>query len=71
MKSKEWLILNAVECWLHYYGTPNTPTVEQYKELQKEYLALWITPRTESKPKPTRKPRSKTTDDPSATTKTV
>ena len=35
-KSREWLLLNAVECWLHYYSTPNTPTVEQYKQLQSE-----------------------------------
>ncbi len=36
-KSREWLLLNAVECWLHYYSTPNTPTVEQYKQLQSEF----------------------------------
>ena len=35
-KSREWLLLNAVECWLHYYSSPNTPTVEQYKQLQAE-----------------------------------
>ncbi len=67
MKSKEWLILNAVECWLHYYSKPNTPTVEQYKELRDEYKLLIDAP----KPKPTRKPRSKTTDDPSSTAKAV
>ena len=69
MKSKEWLILNAVECWLHYYGEPNNPTVEQYKELRDEYKQLIDAPKPE--PKPTRKPRSKTTDDPSPTTETV
>ena len=67
MKSKEWLILNAVECWLHYYGTPNTPTVKQYKELRDEYKQLMDAP----KPKTTRKPRTKSTDDSSPTTKTV
>ena len=36
-RSREWLLLNAVECWLHYYSTPNTPTVEQYKQLQSEF----------------------------------
>ena len=35
--SREWLLLNAVECWLHYYSSPNTPTVEQYKQLQAEF----------------------------------
>jgi hypothetical protein len=72
MKSKEWLILNAVECWLHYYSTPNTPTVEQYKELRKEILATWITPKSEPKPKTTRKRSStKSSDDPISTTETV
>ena len=36
-RSREWLLLNAVECWLHHYRTPNTPTVEQYKQLQAEF----------------------------------
>jgi len=35
-RSREWLLLNAVEAWLHHYRTPNTPTVEQYKQLQSE-----------------------------------
>lgn len=67
MKSKEWLILNAVECWLHYYGNPSNPTVEQYKELRDEYKQLMDAPQ----PKPTRKPRSKTSNDPSSTAKAV
>ena len=69
MKSKEWLILNAVECWLHYYSKPNTPTVEQYKELREEYKLLKDAPKPE--PKTTRKPRRKSTDDSSPTTETV
>jgi len=69
MKSKEWLILNAVECWLHYYSTPNTPTVEQYKELRDEYKQLMDAP---PKPKTTRKRSStKSSNDPSSTTETV
>ena len=70
MKSKEWLILNAVECWLHYYSTPNTPTVEQYKELRDEYKQLMDAPTPQ--PKTTRKRSStKSSDDPSSTTETV
>jgi hypothetical protein len=70
MKSKEWLILNAVECWLHYYSTPNTPTVEQYKELRDEYKQLIDVPPPQ--PKTTRKRSStKSSDDPSSTTETV
>jgi hypothetical protein len=36
-RSREWLLLNAVECWLHHYSSPNTPTVEQYKQLRDEF----------------------------------
>ena len=36
-KSREWLLLNAVESWLHHYSTPNTPTVQQYKQLRDEF----------------------------------
>lgn len=71
MKSKEWLILNAVECWLHYYSTPNTPTVEQYKGLRDEYQQL-LKDADAPPPKPTRKRSStKSSDDPISTTETV
>ena len=71
MKSKEWLILNAVECWLHYYSTPNTPTVEQYKELRDEYQQL-LMDAPPPQPKTTRKRSStKSSDDPISTTETV
>lgn len=36
-KSKEWLLLNAVEAWLYHYGSIDTPTVAQYKQLQEEF----------------------------------
>ena len=36
-RSREWLLLNAVEAWLHHYSSPNTPTVEQYKQLRDEF----------------------------------
>jgi hypothetical protein len=36
-RSREWLLLNAVESWLHHYRSPNTPTVEQYKQLRDEF----------------------------------
>lgn len=32
-KSDEWLIRNAIGCWLHYY--PNHPWTDRYKELVK------------------------------------
>ena len=37
-RSREWLLLNAVETWLHHYGKSGTPsTINQYKELQREF----------------------------------
>ena len=36
-RTREWLLLNAVESWLHHYSSPNTPTVEQYKQLRDEF----------------------------------
>ena len=38
-KSKEWLIFNAVKCWLHYCST-TTEYTEEYYKLRDEYLAL-------------------------------
>ena len=38
-KSKEWLIFNAVKCWLHYCSTTTEYTDEYYK-LRDEYEAL-------------------------------
>lgn len=32
-KSDDWLIKNAIGCWLHYY--PNHPWTDRYKELVK------------------------------------
>ena len=37
LRSREWLLLNAVEAWLHHYGNVDTPTLAQYKELQAEF----------------------------------
>ena len=36
-KTREWLLLNAVECWLHHYSSPPSETVEQYKQLRDEF----------------------------------
>lgn len=58
-RSREWLLLNAVEAWLHHYSTPNTPTVEQYKQLQAElhdaYMATLNKDADTPAPKPSRK----------------
>ena len=35
-RTREWLLLNAVEAWLHHYSSPPSETVEQYKKLRDE-----------------------------------
>ena len=61
-KSKEWLIYNAVKCWLHYCST-TTEYTEEYYKLRDEYEALAnqngdevdITKDAQPKPRATRK----------------
>ena len=36
-RTREWLLLNAVESWLHHYSNPPSETVEQYKKLRDEF----------------------------------
>jgi len=36
-RSREWLLFNAVEAWLHHYEGAGTPTVAQYKQLRDEF----------------------------------
>jgi len=70
-RTREWLLLNAVETWLHHYGTSGTPsTIEQYKDLQKEfhdaYMAtitvdLELPPVEDEESTPTRTTRKRTT----------
>ena len=35
-RSREWLLYNAVEAWLHHYSEPPSETVQQYKKLRDE-----------------------------------
>ena len=35
-RTREWLLLNAVEAWLHHYSKPPSETVSQYKQLRDE-----------------------------------
>ena len=41
-RSREWLLLNAVEAWLHHYSSPPSETVEQYKKLRDEFHDTYI-----------------------------
>ena len=75
-KSREWLLLNAVECWLHYYSKPNTPTVEQYKQLQAElHDAYMQSTGKDAPPEPTppapKQPRKGKTNDSQSSAKAV
>ena len=74
-KSREWLLLNAVECWLHYYSKPNTPTVEQYKQLQAELHDAYMLTLTKDAEEPTqstpKSPRKRTRNDSQSSAKTV
>ena len=71
-RSREWLLLNAVEAWLHHYKDAGTPTVAQYEELQKEFHDAYMASITvdlelppvedeEPTPTPTRTTRKRTT----------
>ena len=73
-RSREWLLFNAVEAWLHHYGNVNTPTLAQYKQLQAELHDAYMqtlhkdaverseTP-TEPTPKSTTSTRKRTKND--------
>jgi hypothetical protein len=72
-RSREWLLLNAVECWLHHYSSPNTPTVEQYKQLRDEFHDTYMaTLNKDAEPTPTpKRTRKRTTNDSQSSAKTV
>ena len=67
-RTREWLLLNAVETWLFHYGKSGTPsTIEQYKELQKEFHDAYMAtikveqPVEDEESTPTRTTRKRTT----------
>lgn len=71
-RSREWLLLNAVESWLHHYRIPNTPTVEQYKQLQAELHDAYTATISKDADTPTPKqPRKRTRNDSQSSAKTV
>ena len=36
MKSREWLLYNAVLTWMHHYANSGSELIDQYRQLQKE-----------------------------------
>jgi len=73
--SREWLLLNAVESWLHHYGNVGTPTVAEYKQLRDElfdaYAATISKDAEESTPPAPKSPRKRTTNASQSSAKTV
>lgn len=72
-RSREWLLLNAVEAWLVNYANTGTPTVAQYKQLRDEfhdaYMAT-LNKDAEDKPAP-KSSRKRTTNASQSSAKTV
>ena len=59
-RSREWLLLNAVESWLHHYEqTGNADTIQLYKQMRDEfhdaYMQTLNKDAVQPKPKSTRK----------------
>ena len=62
MKSKEWLILNAVKSWLHNYDDGlESELTEQYDTLHKELYNAYITKDTpvQKRGRPAKRQRTK------------
>jgi hypothetical protein len=70
--SREWLLLNAVESWLHHYGNVGTPTVAEYKQLRDEFFDAYAATISKDADKPAPKqPRKRTTNASQSSAKTV
>ena len=54
-RTREWLLYNAVEAWLHHYSEPPTETVQQYKQLREELHSTFMAS-IEIKDAPTEEP---------------
>ena len=63
MKTKEWLILNAVKSWLHHYEDKEAPAglTLQYDKLHKELYNAFITKDTpvQKRGRPAKRQRTK------------
>ena len=74
MKTKEWLIMNAVKAWLHNYddGTEDELTL-QYQELNKELYNAFITNDTpvQKRGRPAKRQRTKKASSNEASKETV
>ena len=75
IRSREWLLLNAVESWLHHYeSVGNADTVALYKQMRDEFhdaYMLTLNNDAEDTPPPTKQPRKRTRNDSQSSAKTV
>ena len=59
IRTREWLLYNAVEAWLVNYGNQPTETVAQYKKLRDELHDTFMASiQTKDAPTTTTKPRT-------------
>ena len=73
MKSKEWLILNAVKAWLVNYEDKEEELTPQYQELNKELYSAFITNDTpvQIRGRPAKRQRTKKASSTEASKETV
>ena len=73
MKSREWLLYNAVLSWLSHYGGMGSDYTPQYQDLEKELKESYeqsINPQTRKRGRPAKRQRTKkATSNPSSTEK--
>ena len=72
-RSREWLLLNAVESWLyHYERAGNHETVQLYKQLQSEFHDAYMATITKDAEEPAPKqPRKRTRNASQSSAKTI
>ena len=73
MKTKEWLILNAVKAWLVNYQGKESELSPQYDELHKELYNAFITNNTpvQKRGRPAKRARTKKASSTEASKETV
>ena len=73
IRSREWLLLNAVESWLHHYeNVGNADTIQLYKQMRDEFHDAYMATLTEYVDTPAPKsPRKRTKNDSQSSAKTI
>ena len=63
LKTKEWLVLNAVKAWLVNYEDKETELTPQYQQLHQELYSAFITEDTpvQKRGRPAKRQRKKAT----------